>query len=204
VCTALTASIVEAARSRALAERDGRLKPPLLLALDEAVNVAPIPRLDQLLSTGGGSGIQTMVVVQSMAAARNVWGKEMGDALQDFNNAKIVLGGLADAQDLKDISDQLGMRDEMVTQASRRAGALFVPSDYSHSWRQVPVMTPAEVRMIRSAAEDGRHALLIARDSPGVMFQLAPIYERRRQENSGNPLPQRGRVPTMDRTRRQQ
>jgi len=58
--------------------------------------------------------------------------------------------------------------------------------------------------MIRSAAEDGRHALLIARDSPGVMFQLAPIYERRRQENSGNPLPQRGRVPTMDRTRRQQ
>ena len=204
VCTALTASIVEAARSRALAERDGRLKPPLLLALDEAVNVAPIPRLDQLLSTGGGSGIQTMVVVQSMAAARNVWGKEMGDALQDFNNAKIVLGGLADAQDLKDISDQLGMRDEMVTQASRRAGALFVPSDYSHSWRQVPVMTPAEVRMIRSAAEDGRHALLIARDSPGVMFQLAPIYERRRQENSGNPLPQHGCVPTMDRTRRQQ
>lgn len=195
VCTALTASIVEAARSRALRESDGRLKPPLLLALDEAVNVAPIPRLDQLLSTGGGSGIQTMVVVQSMAAARNVWGKEMGDALQDFNNAKVVLGGLADAQDLKDISDQLGMRDEMVTQASRRAGAVFVPSDYSHSWRQVPVMTPAEVRMIDSARS--QQALLIARDTRGIMLQLTPIYERRREEESGNLLQRRGRLSTL-------
>lgn len=199
VCTALTASIVVAARSRALAEPDGRLKPPLLLALDEAVNVAPIPRLDQLLSTGGGSGIQTMVVVQSMAAARNVWGKEMGDALQDFNNAKVVLGGLADAQDLKDISDQLGVRDEMVTQTSRRAGALFVPSDYSHSWRQVPVMTPAEVRMIKSARK--HQALVIARDTPGIMLQLTPIYERRREEESGNPLLPPAPILTMDETR---
>ena len=135
-----------------------------------------------------------MVVVQSMAAARNVWGKEMGDALQDFNNAKVVLGGLADAQDLKDISDQLGMRDEMVTQASRRAGAVFVPSDYSHSWRQVPVMTPAEVRMIKSARD--HQALLIARDTPGIMLQLTPIYERR-EEQSGNPLQRRGRLSTL-------
>jgi len=177
VCTALTAAIVEAARARALREPDGRLKPPLLLALDEAVNVAPIPRLDQLLSTGGGSGITTMVVVQSMAAARNAWGKEMGDALQDFNNVKVVLGGLSDAQDLQDISTQLGMRDEMVTQTSRRgATPVFGVSDYSHSWRQVPVMTPAEVRNIKSAT---RHeALVIARDTPGMIVRLSPIYRR--------------------------
>ncbi len=188
VCTALTAAIVEAARSRALREPDGRLRPPLLLALDEAVNVAPIPRLDQLLSTGGGSGIQTMVVVQSMAAARNVWGKEMGDALQDFNNVKVILGGLADAQDLQDISTQLGMRDEMVTQTSRRgATGLLGVSDYSHSWRQVPVMTPAEVRMIDSRT--GHEALIISRDTPGIIVRQPRIYERAKpaKRNSGNP-----------------
>ena len=178
VCTALTASIVECARTKAAREPDGRLKPPLFLALDEAVNVAPIPRLDQLLSTGGGSGIPAMIVVQSMAAARNAWGKEMGDALQDFSNVKIVLGGLSDAQDLKDISDQLGMRDEMVTQTSRRGAApVFGVSDYSHSWRQVPVMTPEEVRTIKSA--ELHHALVIARDTPGMIVRLEPIYDRR-------------------------
>ena len=81
VCTALTAAIVEVARE--LGRDAGRLRPPLLLALNEAVNVAPIPRLEQLLSTGGGSGIQTMVVLQSLAAARNAWGKELGDPLLD-------------------------------------------------------------------------------------------------------------------------
>lgn len=189
VCTALTAAIVVAARSQAMREPTGRLRPPLLLALDEAVNVAPIPRLDQLLSTGGGSGIQTMVVVQSMAAARNVWGKEMGDALQDFNNVKIVLGGLADAQDLQDISTQLGMRDEMVTQTSRRgATGLLGTADYSHSWRQVPVMTPAEVRMIKS--RKAQEALIISRDTPGIIVKQPRIYKRRRpprKRNSRNP-----------------
>ena len=107
VCTALTASIVECARTKAAREPDGRLKPPLFLALDEAVNVAPIPRLDQLLSTGGGSGIPAMIVVQSMAAARNAWGKEMGDALQGAATAKVVF---ADAPDLPAIIARAGLQ----------------------------------------------------------------------------------------------
>ena len=176
VCTALTAAIVEDARHLARVN-GGRLRPPLLLALDEAVNVAPIPRLEQLLSTGGGSGIQTIVVLQSLAAARNAWGKEMGDALLDFNNAKIVLGGLSDAQDLQDLSSLLGQRDERVVQASRsgRVGVLEA-SDYSFSWRQVPVMRPDEIRAIDS--ERRGHALLIARSTRGVLIRQERIFAR--------------------------
>lgn len=177
VCTALSAAIVEHARALARAG-GGRLRPPLLLALDEAVNVAPIPRLEQLLSTGGGSGIQTIVVLQSMAAARNAWGKEMGDALLDFNNAKLVLGGLSDAQDLEDLSKLLGMRDETVMQTSRsgRAGILD-PGDYSWSWRQVPVMRPDEIRELDS---EGRgEALLIARSAKGMVIKQDRIFNRK-------------------------
>jgi type IV secretory pathway TraG/TraD family ATPase VirD4 len=175
VCTALTAAIVEDARR--LARASHRLRPPLLLALDEAVNVAPIPRLEQLLSTGGGSGIQTIVVLQSLAAARNAWGKEMGDALLDFNNAKIVLGGLSDAQDLADLSTLLGQRDERVVQASRsgRLGVLDV-GDHSWSWRQVPVMRPDEIRQIDS--ERRGHALLIARSGRGILLRQDRIFTR--------------------------
>ena len=176
VCTALSAAIVDAARARART-MGGRLRPPLLLALDEAVNVAPIPRLEQLLSTGGGSGLQTMIVLQSMAAARHAWGKEMGDALLDFNNAKLILGGLSDAQDLQDISTVLGQRDEVVNQASRR-GALGMldPADYTHSWRQVPVLHPSEIREVDS--ENKHEALLIARSAKGIMLVQDRIFDR--------------------------
>ncbi len=174
VCTALTAAIVEAARD--LARNPGRLRPPLLLALDEAVNVAPIPRLEQLLSTGGGSGIQTIVVLQSLAAARNAWGREMGDALLDFNNAKIVLGGLSDAQDLADISSLLGQREERIVQTSRSARlGMLEPGDHSMSWRQVPVMRPDEIRRIDS--EQRGHALLIARSGSGILLRQERIYD---------------------------
>ena len=176
VCTALTASIVEQARRLARAG-SGRLQPPLLLALDEAVNVAPIPRLEQLLSTGGGSGIQTIVVLQSLAAARHAWGQEMGDALLDFNNAKLVLGGLGDAQELQDISTLLGQRDERVVQTSRSGSLRFFDiGDTTWSWRQVPVMRPDEIREIDS--EKRGHALLVARSTPGILLRQDRIFNR--------------------------
>jgi len=200
VCTALTAAIVEAARE--LGRDSGRLRPPLLLALDEAVNVAPIPRLEQLLATGGGSGIQTIVVLQSMAAARNAWGKDLGDALLDFNNAKIILGGLSDADDLQDLSTLLGVREERVLQTSRsgRAG-LLAPGDYSWSWRQVPVMRPDEIRKIDS--EKQGHALLIARSGRGILIRQDRIFHKRTQRRLRNERRQQrrqGRVPRPVRT----
>lgn len=187
VCTALTAAIVEAARALARAQ-GGRLRPPLLVALDEAVNVAPIPRLEQLLATGGGSGIQTMVVLQSMAAARHTWGTEMGDALLDFNNVKVILGGLSDAKDLQDLSTLLGQRDEVVAQASRsgRAG-MFDPGDQSWSWRQVPVMRPDEIRELDS--QTCGEALLIARSAKGVLLRQPRIYNRTPPILATNPTP---------------
>lgn len=174
VCCALTAAIIEAARSEA--RKHGRLRPPLLAALDEAVNVAPVPRLDQLLSTGGGSGIQTMIVLQSLAAARNQWGKEMGDALLDFNTIKIVLGGLADAQDLNDISTLLGQRDETVTSASLpgRAGMLD-RTDLSWQHRLVPVMRPDEIRELDTQRTG--EALVITRASKAIVLRAPSIFD---------------------------
>ncbi len=69
LCAARADHVVETARRRA--EAHGRLSTPLLLALDEAANVAPIPKLDRPMSTGDGSGIYTMLVVQSVDQARN-------------------------------------------------------------------------------------------------------------------------------------
>ncbi len=55
--------------TRRAASPGERLDPPLLL-LDEAANIAPLPSLPNRLADGGGSGITTVAVLQSLAQAR--------------------------------------------------------------------------------------------------------------------------------------
>ena len=116
----------------------------------------------------------------------------MGDALLDFNNAKIVLGGLSDAADLQDLSTLLGQRDEVVTQASRR-GQLGVlqTGDYSWSWRQVPVMRPDEIRELDSEARG--EALLIARSAKGILLVQDRIFDRTPPTAAATVRPRRDR-----------
>src|SRR5690606_33359368 len=64
--------ILETARRLAATRPGARLDPPLSVILDEAANY-PLPSLPSLMSDGGGSGITTTVVLQSMAQARAVW-----------------------------------------------------------------------------------------------------------------------------------
>ena len=65
--------VLEVARRQAAVSPGARLDPPLTLVLDEAANY-PLPSLTSVMSEGGGSGICTMVVLQSLAQARAVWG----------------------------------------------------------------------------------------------------------------------------------
>ena len=65
--------LVETARHIAARSPGARLDPPLLLALDEIGNLAPLPSLPMLMAEGGGTGITTMPVLQSLAQAREKW-----------------------------------------------------------------------------------------------------------------------------------
>ena len=80
-----------------------RLDPPLSLILDEAANY-PLPSLASLMSDGGGSGISTTVVLQSLAQARAVWGEHAASAIWDAAIVKVILGGGSNARDLDDLS----------------------------------------------------------------------------------------------------
>ena len=70
---ALIESVVEEAYARSAAT--GRpLDPPLLVVLDEAANIAPLPDLDVIASTGAGHGVQLLTVLQDLAQAHDRWG----------------------------------------------------------------------------------------------------------------------------------
>ena len=52
--------MIETARKIAAISPGARLYPPLLLALDEIGNLAPLPSLPVLMAEGSGIGISTM------------------------------------------------------------------------------------------------------------------------------------------------
>ena len=91
---AFVEDITETARGLAARSPGARLDPPLLLALDEIANLTPLPSLPPLMAEGGGSGITTLAVLQSLAQARGRWGEHAADAIWDAATVKLVLGGL--------------------------------------------------------------------------------------------------------------
>ncbi len=165
-CASLIASFVEdiTETARAMAARvpQGRLDPPLLLALDEIANLTPLPSLPNLMAEGGGRGITTLVVLQSLAQAREKWGEHAADAIWDASTVKLILGGLGKVRDLDDLSRLIGERDEITTSVSRGGGS---GSSTSTSLRRVPVMPPELLRTV----PDGLGMLLLRRTKPAVV-----------------------------------
>lgn len=167
--TALIEDLAERALSVAARSSHGRLDPPLLLLLDEVANIAPLASLPSLLSTGGGSGICTLIVLQSLAQARARWGTDRADAIWDASTVRVVLGGLGHAEDLSRISRLAGEIDEEVGSHSRGAGGVT----WSTSLRSRAVLPPDHIR----ALEPGR-ALLLHRRTPPVQTVLEPWWRR--------------------------
>ena len=137
--------ITETARTVAARAPGARQDPPLLLALDEIANLTPLPSLPSLMAEGGGTGITTVTVLQSLAQARHRWGEHAADTIWDAATVKIVLGGLAKMGDLEDVARLLGDVDQ-ATQTLSRGGSGERSS--STSMRQMPVMAPSVLRTL--------------------------------------------------------
>jgi type IV secretory pathway TraG/TraD family ATPase VirD4 len=123
------------------------------------------------MSEGGGSGITTLAVLQSLAQARDTWGREAAGAIWDSAIVKLVLGGSANADDLSDISRLIGDRD--VSEWSETHGAGPQGRSVSMQTRQRPILEPAEIRRIPLG-----HGLLLLRSASPIMLRLSPWTER--------------------------
>jgi type IV secretory pathway TraG/TraD family ATPase VirD4 len=166
--TALVEALVDTARTLGAATPGGRLDPPLTVLLDEAANIAPIPSLPNLLADGGGSGITTICVLQSLAQARARWQQAGADAMWDAATTKVIFGGLAHAEDLHRISQLAGEIDDPVTTRSHGAGG----ASTSTAPRRLPAL-PIEV--LRTLPEGS--VIVIARRTPPVHATLSPWWD---------------------------
>jgi len=167
---AFVEDVVEAARRLAATNPGARLDPPLLLALDEVGNLAPLPSLPTLMAEGGGTGITTMPVLQSLAQAREKWSENAAGAIWDASIVKIILGGASNSRDLHDLTTLIGERDEVTD--STTVGDHGSRSA-QRSIRRVPIMPPDTIRTLPFGA-----ALVLLRAAPPIVTRMRTSTDR--------------------------
>jgi type IV secretion system protein VirD4 len=180
--TALLEDLLDTARRDAAHQPHGRLDPPLFLLLDEVANIAPIPTLPNLLADGGGTGITTVAVLQSLAQARWRWGEHGADAMWDAATIKIILGGLGHAEDLSRISRLCGDVDRNVWSRTSGPGG----DTRTLSTHRLPAVPIEQIRCLPAG-----QALALARQSPPVHLRLTPWWRRPPRQSGRRPLAQR-------------
>jgi type IV secretion system protein VirD4 len=166
---ALIQTVVQAAYERSAAT--GRpLDPPLLIVLDEAANIAPLPDLDMLASTGAGQGVQLLTVFQDLAQAHDRWGRDRAETIVSNHRAKVIGAGTSDPRTLEWVSRLLG--DEELEQRSSTAG------DGRHSeTRSVTFRSMAPANVVRQARPGT--AVLVNGNLPPSWIRLRPWFRDR-------------------------
>ena len=91
---------------------------PLLLALDEVANIAPLPDLPATVAEGGGQGVLALACLQDLSQARARWGVAADGFLSLFG-ATLVLPGIGDTRTLQALSAIAGEADVAVRSTSR-------------------------------------------------------------------------------------
>jgi len=93
-------------------------EPPVLLALDEVANIAPLPDLPALVSEGGGQGVLTLACLQDLSQARRRWGPA-AEGFGSLFGATVVLPGIGDVRTLEALSVLCGSEEVWVRSDSR-------------------------------------------------------------------------------------
>ena len=124
---------------------------PVTFVLDEAANTAPIP-IPAIASEAGGQGLHLVVAFQSLAQARDRWGKAADDFLTLFPD-KLILSGMADEATARQLSAMSGEYDRMTRSVSQQesakrgplGGTRYRPPSVSYSTQRTAVLSVADI-----------------------------------------------------------
>jgi type IV secretory pathway TraG/TraD family ATPase VirD4 len=184
-----TAAYARAATAPGATPGPGTRGPPVVLALDEVANIAPIPDLPGMVSEGGGQGLLTLACLQDLSQARGRWGAAADGFLSLFGTT-VVLPGIGDVRTLEAISALAG-EEEVPTRSvsapverSRGIGAVVsrvVLGPRAQRGGQVPTVTTSTVMRRRlpvdvvARGETGRALVVDERNRMGWV-RLTPWF----------------------------
>lgn len=154
--------------------------PPMLWALDEIANLAPIKTLASIVSDGGGRGLQLMACFQDLTQASVRWGKAAGGFLTVFGT-KVIFPGIGDRETLEALSMMVGDWDRPYVVSASNDGhstgfALFPHRTTSsgtsatYSTRREVLLSPGEIANIPQG-----HALVV-RSGRWGLIEHTPFF----------------------------
>jgi len=152
----------------ACATRSGKpLDPPLLVVLDEAAHIAPLPELDGLAATCASHGIQLVTVWQDLAQVRARYGSRAPTVLNN-HRAKVFLPGVADPDTLEYASRLIGDEEVALPSVTRDASGGRSTTSSRAPRRLLP---PEDLRCLRRG-----HAVLVYGTLPPARLRLRPWF----------------------------
>ncbi|HET8979409.1 MAG TPA: type IV secretory system conjugative DNA transfer family protein [Solirubrobacteraceae bacterium] len=166
---ALLSELVDRAYERATMA-GGRLKLPLLLCLDEAGNVAPLPNLAEIASTAPSHNIQLVSIFHDLAQARSRY-RQQAETVVNSHRARMLLPGVADLDTLRYFSGLAG--EEEITDTTRTTGG--DGQTRTRGTRRRPLAAPEELRQLPPG-----HALLLYGRVAPVQVRLRMWFADRR------------------------
>ncbi len=164
----ILSDVRDAAYRRAL---EATTNPPVLFALDEVANIAPLPDLPAIVSEGAGQGLLTLACLQDLSQARNRWGREAESFLSLFGST-MVLGGIADLPTLRTVSLLAGEAELL----SRTVATAQGPDRRLHG--SVSTSSIFRPRLPVDVVARGRSGMALAIDARNQIgwVQLTPSY----------------------------
>jgi type IV secretion system protein VirD4 len=166
---ALLGEVVDRAYERATLA-GGRLEMPLLLCLDEAGNVAPLPNLAEVASTAPSHNIQLVTIFHDLAQARSRYGQQ-AETVVNSHRARMLLPGVADLDTLRYFAGLVGEAETPERTHTTGAGG----TSRSTSLRRRPLIAPEALRQLPE-----RHALLVYGRIAPTRLRLRLWFEDRR------------------------
>jgi type IV secretion system protein VirD4 len=167
------AQLLEVAQTTAARSPGGMLSPRLLLALDEAANVAALANLPELATTGRGQGIQVLSVWHDLAQISHRYGRRAATVLNG-HRAKVFLPGLADVDVLELGAKLIGERAYSETTTSWDTFGAPSTSQTATSFR--PLVPVDELRQLRT----GQGVVVYGNRRPACI-RLRPWFTRAEQ-----------------------
>lgn len=117
-------------KSKAQKTDRGYLNPSARLVLDEIANIAKLNSLDNLMSDSGGRGITSIILLQSLQQLRTLYGHDKGNAIYEASTAKLILGGMSNIRDLRDIQELIGKKSNVFSNNPNKEYILEIDDIY--------------------------------------------------------------------------
>jgi type IV secretion system protein VirD4 len=166
---ALLSEIIDRAYERATLAGGG-LELPLLLCLDEAGNVAPLPNLAEIASTAPSHNIQLVSIFHDLQQARSRYGRQ-AETVVNSHRARMLLPGIADLDTLRYFAGLVGEEEARDRSYTTGSGG----TTRSTARRRRPLIAPEALRQL---PEGG--ALLLYGRLPPAELRLRMWFADRR------------------------